>query len=52
MRYNWLMSDILDLPVTTLAGEETTFGKLVGGKVALVVNVASYCGFTPLELWT
>ena len=47
MRYNWLMSDLLDLPVTTLAGEETTFGKLVGGKVALVVNVASYCGFTP-----
>ena len=33
--------------MTTLAGEETTFGKLVDGKVALVVNVASYCGFTP-----
>ena len=47
MLYNWLMSDLLGLPVTTLAGEVTTFGKLVGGKVALVVNVASRCGFTP-----
>jgi glutathione peroxidase len=47
MRYYWLMSDLLDLPVTTLAGGETTFGELVGGKVALVVNVASNCGFTP-----
>lgn len=47
MRYNGLMSDLLGLPVTTLTGEETTFGKLVGGKTALVVNVASNCGFTP-----
>jgi glutathione peroxidase len=31
------MSDLLDLPVTTLAGERTTF----------VVNVASKCGLTP-----
>ena len=41
------MSDLLDLPVTTLQGEETTLGSLTGGGVALVVNVASRCGLTP-----
>ena len=41
------MSDLLELPVTTLAGEPTTFGELTGGSVALVVNVASRCGLTP-----
>lgn len=41
------MSDPLDLPVTTLQGEATTFRALTGGKVALVVNVASRCGLTP-----
>ena len=41
------MSDLLALPATTLAGEATTFGKLTGGNVALVVNVASRCGLTP-----
>ena len=41
------MSDLLDLPVTTLQGEETTFGALTDGRVALVVNVASRCGLTP-----
>jgi glutathione peroxidase len=41
------VSDLLDLPVTTLQGEETTFGALTGGRVALVVNVASRCGLTP-----
>ena len=41
------MSDLLDLPVTTLHGEETTLGALTGGGVALVVNVASRCGLTP-----
>jgi len=41
------MSDLLDLPVTTLQGEETTLGALTGGRVALVVNVASRCGLTP-----
>jgi glutathione peroxidase len=41
------VSDLLDLPVTTLAGEPTTFGALLGGKAALVVNVASKCGLTP-----
>jgi glutathione peroxidase len=41
------MTDLLDLPVTTLGGEQTTFGGLTDGKVALVVNVASKCGLTP-----
>jgi glutathione peroxidase len=41
------MSDLLDLPVTTLTGEPTTFGELTAGRVALVVNVASRCGLTP-----
>ncbi|MFP5218305.1 MAG: glutathione peroxidase [Actinomycetes bacterium] len=36
-----------DLEVETLAGERTTLGALVGGKAALVVNVASRCGLTP-----
>jgi len=41
------MSDLLDLPVTTLQGKATTFGELTGGRAALVVNVASKCGLTP-----
>jgi glutathione peroxidase len=41
------MSDLLDLPVTTLQGTHTTFGELAAGRVALVVNVASRCGNTP-----
>jgi len=41
------MSDLLDLPVTTLAGEPTTLGALTAGRPALVVNVASKCGLTP-----
>jgi glutathione peroxidase len=41
------MADLLTLPVTTLAGEATTFGDLTGDNVALVVNVASKCGLTP-----
>jgi glutathione peroxidase len=41
------MSDLLDLPVTTLAGEPTTLGALTRGRAALVVNVASRCGLTP-----
>ena len=36
-----------DLPVQTLTGETTTLGALTGGKVALLVNVASRCGLTP-----
>ena len=41
------MSDLLDLPVSTLQGEPTTVGAVTGGRVALVVNVASRCGLTP-----
>ena len=41
------MSDLLDLPVTTLAGEPATLGALTAGRAALVVNVASRCGLTP-----
>jgi glutathione peroxidase len=41
------MTTLADIPVTTLRGEQTTFGELTGGKVALVVNVASRCGLAP-----
>ena len=41
------MSDLLDVPVTTLQGEPTTLRDLTGGAAALVVNVASRCGLTP-----
>ncbi|RFU20165.1 glutathione peroxidase [Geodermatophilus marinus] len=41
------MSDLLDLPVTTLQGEPTTLRALTGGGPALLVNVASRCGLTP-----
>jgi glutathione peroxidase len=41
------MSDLLDLPLTTLDGTPTTLGALTGGRAALVVNVASKCGLTP-----
>jgi glutathione peroxidase len=36
-----------DIPVRTLRGQDTTFGALTGGRVALVVNVASRCGLAP-----
>ena len=39
--------NLRELEVTTLQGKDTTFGELVGDKVALVVNVASKCGLTP-----
>lgn len=41
------MSELLNLPVTTLGGEATTLGALAGAKATLVVNVASKCGLTP-----
>ncbi|OLZ58664.1 glutathione peroxidase [Amycolatopsis keratiniphila] len=37
---------IHDIPLKTLAGEDTTLGALEG-KTLLVVNVASKCGLTP-----
>ncbi len=41
------MTDLLDLPLATLQGEDTTLGELTGGRPALLVNVASRCGLTP-----
>jgi len=41
------VSDLLDLPLTTLDGRPTTLGTLTAGRAALVVNVASRCGLTP-----
>ena len=41
------MTELLDTPVATLQGGETTLGALTGGNPALVVNVASRCGLTP-----
>jgi len=38
--------DLNDIEITTLAGNQTTFGALAK-KVTLVVNVASRCGLTP-----
>jgi glutathione peroxidase len=41
------VTQIQDIPLTTLKGQDTTFGELTGGKTTLVVNVASRCGLTP-----
>jgi glutathione peroxidase len=39
---------ILDIPVKTLAGQDSSLGAAVpGGSLLLVVNVASKCGLTP-----
>lgn len=40
------MANLLDTRLVTLAGDPTTFGELTNGAAALVVNVASRCGFT------
>ena len=39
--------ELATIPVTTITGDETTFGELSEGRLALVVNVASRCGLTP-----
>jgi glutathione peroxidase len=36
-----------DIAVRTLRGQDTTFGAIVDGRLALVVNVASRCGLAP-----
>jgi glutathione peroxidase len=41
------LADLNDLPITTLQGEETTFGRIAAGRAVLVVNVASRCGLSP-----
>jgi glutathione peroxidase len=41
------MTDLLDLPVTTIDGRSTTLGAVTAGRAALLVNVASRCGLTP-----
>jgi len=41
------VTGLADLPVTTLSGDESTFGALSKGRAVLVVNVASRCGLTP-----
>ncbi len=40
------MTDLFDIPIHTLKGDETTLADH-RGKVLLIVNVASRCGFTP-----
>lgn len=40
------MSDVLDIPVTTIDGRTTTLAEH-RGKVVMIVNVASKCGLTP-----
>jgi glutathione peroxidase len=38
---------ILDIPVRTLAGQDSSLGSAAPGSLLLVVNVASKCGLTP-----
>ena len=38
---------ILDIPVKTLAGQDSSLGGAAPGSALLIVNVASKCGLTP-----
>lgn len=38
---------IVDAPIARLDGTPSTFGEIIDGRAALVVNVASRCGLTP-----
>jgi glutathione peroxidase len=38
---------ILDIPVKTLAGQDSSLGSAAPGSALLIVNVASKCGLTP-----
>src|SRR3954465_763088 len=38
---------LLDQPIARLDGTPATLGELTGGRAALIVNVASQCGYTP-----
>lgn len=38
---------ILEQPINTLSGQSSSLADMAGGKVCLVVNVASKCGLTP-----
>ena len=38
---------ILDIPVKTLAGQDSSLGAAAPGSALLIVNVASKCGLTP-----
>lgn len=40
-------SSLLDLPLKDIDGKETTLKAAQPGKVLLIVNVASECGYTP-----
>jgi glutathione peroxidase len=40
------VSDLYDVPVTTIDGDTVTLNRY-RGKILLIVNVASECGFTP-----
>ena len=40
-------SPLYDMNARTIKGKDIKFGELIEGKVALIVNTASQCGFTP-----